>query len=95
MVAGYRRPPADNATSCILTSICQRGTWVAGKETTARIKIDRLLETAGWRFFPESVLPANMRLEPTVAINASDLKALGEDFEKASHEHRTSCRDGR
>lgn len=34
------------------------------KEATARIKINRLLETAGWRFFAEGGAPANIRLEP-------------------------------
>jgi hypothetical protein len=28
------------------------------KETAARIKINELLEAAGWRFFPEGKLPA-------------------------------------
>ena len=34
------------------------------KEATARIKINRLLEAAGWRFFPDANGPANIRLEP-------------------------------
>lgn len=33
------------------------------KEATARIKINKLLETAGWRFFAEGTAPANIRLE--------------------------------
>lgn len=53
------------------------------KEATARIKINKLLEAAGWRFFPEGDAPANIRLEPTVAIKSEDLDALGEDFQKA------------
>lgn len=53
------------------------------KEATARIKINRLLEAADWRFFPEGDSPANIRLESTVAIKSSDLDALGENFEKA------------
>lgn len=53
------------------------------KEATARIKINRLLEDAGWRFFPEGDAPANIRLEPAVAIKAADLDSLGEDFERA------------
>ena len=51
-------------------------------EATARIKINRLLEKAGWRFFQEGNEPANVRLEPSVAITQTDLDALGEDFEK-------------
>ncbi|MCC6140157.1 MAG: DEAD/DEAH box helicase family protein [Nitrospira sp.] len=53
------------------------------KEATARIKINKLLETAGWRFFPEGDTPANIRLEPTVAIKPADLDSLGENFEKS------------
>ena len=54
------------------------------KEAVARIKINKLLETAGWRFFPEGNEPANIRLEPGVKIKSSDLDALGENFEKTS-----------
>lgn len=52
------------------------------KEATARIKINHLLQSAGWRFFAEGGLPANIRLEPGVNIKSSDLDALGENFEK-------------
>src|SRR5450759_4517558 len=52
------------------------------KEATARIKINKLLEAAGWRFFAEGSAPANIRLEPSVTIKSSDLEALGENFEK-------------
>jgi type I restriction enzyme R subunit len=52
------------------------------KEATARIKINRLLEAAGWRFFPEGDQPANIRLEPTVSVKSTDLDALGDNFEK-------------
>lgn len=54
------------------------------KEATARIKINKLLEAAGWRFFPDGDTPANIRLEPTVAIKPADLDSLGENFEKAA-----------
>jgi type I restriction enzyme R subunit len=57
---------------------------MANKEATARIKINKLLEAAGWRFFPEGSAPANIRLEPNVTITSSDLEALGENFEKTS-----------
>ena len=46
------------------------------KEATARIKINKLLEAAGWRFFAEGTLPANIRLEPGVTIKTADLDAL-------------------
>ncbi|MGI8784144.1 MAG: DEAD/DEAH box helicase family protein [Acidobacteriota bacterium] len=52
------------------------------KEATARIKINKLLEAAGWRFFQEGNAPANIRLEPSVTIKSTDLDALGENFEK-------------
>ena len=51
-------------------------------EATARIKINKLLEAAGWRFFPENGKPANVRLEPTVQIKTTDLDKMGDDFEK-------------
>jgi type I restriction enzyme R subunit len=57
---------------------------MANKEATARIKINKLLETAGWRFFPEGGTPANIHLEPSVTITASDLDALGDNFENTS-----------
>lgn len=52
------------------------------KEATARIKINKLLEAAGWRFFPEGGAPTNIRLEHTAALKSDDLDAFGEDFEK-------------
>ena len=57
---------------------------MSAKEATARIKINKLLEAAGWRFFAEGSAPANIRLEPGVTIKPSDLDALGENFEKPS-----------
>ena len=52
------------------------------KEATARIKINKLLEAAGWRFFADGTAPANIRLEPGVTIKSTDLDALGANFEK-------------
>ena len=52
-------------------------------EATARIKINRLLETAGWRFFAEDGQPANIRLEMNVTVKPADLDGLGDDFEKS------------
>jgi type I restriction enzyme R subunit len=52
------------------------------KEATARIKINKLLEAAGWRFFPDGKLPANIQLEPSVKIKVADMDAFGNDFEK-------------
>ena len=55
---------------------------MSAKEATARIKINKLLEAAGWRFFSEGPAPANIRLEPAIAIQSVVLDALGADFEK-------------
>lgn len=54
------------------------------KEATARIKINKLLDAAGWRFFADASGPANIQLEPSVTLRVQDLDALGEDFEKAA-----------
>ena len=53
-------------------------------EATARIKINKLLEASGWRFFSEGRAPANIRLEPTVQIKSVDLDELGANFEKTT-----------
>lgn len=57
---------------------------MAEKEATARIKINKLLEAAGWRFFVEGNRPANIQLEPSVAVKSADLDALGGNFEKTT-----------
>jgi len=57
---------------------------MSDKEATARIKINKLLEAAGWRFFQEGDAPANIRLEPGVTIKSIDLDALGANFEKST-----------
>ena len=51
------------------------------KEALARIKIDRLLAEAGWRFFDDVSGQANVRLELHVKVKQADLDALGDDFE--------------
>lgn len=53
-------------------------------EATARIKINKLLEESGWRFFSEGNKPANVCLELNVTIKKSALDSLGNDFEKTS-----------
>jgi len=57
---------------------------MSAKEATARIKINKLLESAGWRFLAEGNEPANICLEPSVTLKSSDLDALGDNFEKTS-----------
>jgi len=53
------------------------------KEAAARIKINKLLEAAGWRFFADAHGPANVQLEPSVKLTSQSLDALGVDFEKS------------
>lgn len=57
---------------------------MAANEAAARIKINKLLEAAGWRFLPDGNQPANIQLERGVAIKSADLDALGKDFEQTT-----------
>lgn len=50
------------------------------KEAKARIKINKLLEESGWRFFDENGKKANVILESNVKI-----EELGDNFEKTSN----------
>ena len=52
------------------------------KEATARIKINKLLEEAGWRLLDDDRGPANVVLENHVKMTKSVLDAYGNDFEK-------------
>lgn len=52
------------------------------KEAKARIKINKLLERAGWRFFDDNAGPANIQLEPNVKIKKADIDKFGDNFEK-------------
>jgi len=54
------------------------------KEAAARIKINKMLEAAGWRFFADATGPANVQLEPSVTLTEKALYELGENFEKAN-----------
>jgi len=55
---------------------------MSAKEATPRIKINKLFDGAGWRFFADGAAPANIRLEPSVTIETTDLDALGDNFRK-------------
>ena len=57
------------------------------KEAHARIKINKLLEAAGWHFFDEKNALANIQLEATVKIKQQELDALGDNFETSSRGH--------
>ena len=52
------------------------------KEALARIKINKLLEDAGWRFFPNEKGIANIQLEPNVKIKQEDLDGLEQKKQK-------------
>jgi type I restriction enzyme, R subunit len=58
---------------------------MAAKEAKARIKLNKLLEEAGWRFFDESKGKANIVLEPKVKLTKAAVDALGENFETTSN----------
>lgn len=51
-------------------------------EAHARIKINQLLEEAGWRFFDNEQGLANILLENHVKITQNEVDAWGNDFEK-------------
>ena len=53
-------------------------------EAQARIKINRLLENSGWRFFDDENGKANIQLEQGVSMTKQDIDAFGEDFEISS-----------
>jgi type I restriction enzyme R subunit len=61
----------------------RRRNCMPDKEAAARIKINRMLEASGWRFFDDKDGPANISLEPGVTLKISELEELGENFEKA------------
>ena len=55
------------------------------KEAKARIKINKLLEQAGWRFLDNAEGSANVQLETNVKITESKLNELGENFEQTTN----------
>ena len=58
---------------------------MALKEAKARIKINKLLEEAGWQFLDTEQGKANIVLEPNVKITQVNIDALGENFESAKN----------
>ena len=55
------------------------------KEATARIKINKLLEAAGWRFFDDQTGKANIVLESNAKLTQQQIDAMGRDFETTSN----------
>jgi type I restriction enzyme R subunit len=58
---------------------------MAEKEAKARIKINKLLEDAGWRFFDDDEGKANILLESNVKLTKEKLNKFGENFENTSN----------
>lgn len=54
-------------------------------EAHARIKINQLLEGAGWRFFDNEEGKANILLENHVKITQKEIDAWGNDYEKTKN----------
>lgn len=55
---------------------------MAAKEAQARIRINRLLEEAGWRLLDDAAGKANVALEGNVKLSRQTLDEWGENFEK-------------
>jgi type I restriction enzyme R subunit len=55
------------------------------KEAKARIKINKLLEEAGWRFFDADGKKANILLENNTKITKSVVDSYGENYEKTTN----------
>ena len=58
---------------------------MSAKEAKARIKINKLLEEAGWRFFDSEAGPANIQLEANVKITKKQIDEYGENFERVTN----------
>ncbi|MDD5319327.1 MAG: DEAD/DEAH box helicase family protein [Methylococcales bacterium] len=58
---------------------------MSAKEAQARIKINKLLEDSGWRFFVDKDGKANIVLEPNVKLTQTRIDALGENFEQSKN----------
>lgn len=53
---------------------------MSAKEAKARIKINKLLEDAGWRFFDNEFGPANIQVEAKEELDDIIIVLLGEYF---------------
>ena len=58
---------------------------MSAKEAKARIKINKLLEEAGWRFFDSEEGPANIQLEANVKLTKKQVDDCGENFERVKN----------
>ena len=57
---------------------------MSAKEAKSRIKINKLLEDSGWRFFDSPLGRANIALELNVKLTQTQVDAWGNDFETSS-----------
>lgn len=55
------------------------------KEARARIKINTILQNAGWRFFDDESGPANIALENNVKLTQKSIDDFGDDFDKTKN----------
>ncbi len=55
------------------------------KEAKARIKINNLLQKAGWRFFDDEKGKANISLENNIKMKKNHFDDMGENFEKTKN----------
>ncbi|MHB8454883.1 MAG: hypothetical protein ACYDDO_09345 [Acidiferrobacterales bacterium] len=53
---------------------------MSAKDAKVRIKINKLLEESGWRFFELAKGKANIVLEPKIKLTRVVIDALGENF---------------
>ncbi|NLG04938.1 MAG: DEAD/DEAH box helicase family protein [Clostridia bacterium] len=58
---------------------------MSAKEARARLKINKLLEEAGWRFFDTDGKSANIQVEPNVKISKQQVDSMGENFDKTKN----------
>lgn len=58
---------------------------MSAKEAKARLKINRMLEESGWRFFDDENGYANVQVEPNVKMTKSQVDAFGENFDKVKN----------
>lgn len=56
---------------------------MSAKEAKARLKINKMLEDAGWRFFDSEAGNANIQVEPNIKMTRQQVDGMGEDFEKS------------
>lgn len=58
---------------------------MSAKEAKARLKINKLLEDAGWRFFDDGAQYANIQVELNVKMTKSQIDSFGDNFDKVKN----------